>query len=150
MTLPRTILVATDFSEQADLALAEAAELAARLDATLHLLHVVTIPATVAPEVAFIQPSVMHSVTGAAQNALDERAGRYRDRVSVGPTRIDVGDARDVIDRVAEELGADLIVMGTHGRRGVRRFLLGSIAESVVRSAPCPVLTIRPRKAQPA
>jgi nucleotide-binding universal stress UspA family protein len=55
--------------------------------------------------------------------------------------------ARDVIVDVARELGADLIVMGTHGRRGVRRALIGSIAESVVRTASCPVLTIREHKA---
>jgi nucleotide-binding universal stress UspA family protein len=53
------------------------------------------------------------------------------------------GDARDLINQTAAEVGADLIVMGTHGRRGVRRALLGSIAETVVRSAPCPVLTVR-------
>ena len=53
------------------------------------------------------------------------------------------GDARDVIIRACEEINADLIVMGTHGRRGVSRALLGSVAESIVRTAPCPVLTIR-------
>jgi nucleotide-binding universal stress UspA family protein len=56
------------------------------------------------------------------------------------------GDARDVIVDVAKEIGADLIVMGTHGRRGVRRALLGSIAEGVLRTAHCPVLTIRQHK----
>ena len=77
------------------------------------------------------------------QEALDALATRYRDRVSMGPVRLEVGDARDVIDRAAEAIHADLIVMGTHGRRGVRRVLLGSVAESVVRSACCPVLTVR-------
>jgi nucleotide-binding universal stress UspA family protein len=57
------------------------------------------------------------------------------------------GDARDLIVRACEEVGADLIVMGTHGRRGVSRALLGSVAESVVRIAPCPVLTIRKTRA---
>jgi len=57
------------------------------------------------------------------------------------------GDPRDLIIDVARELGADLIITGTHGRRGVRRALIGSIAESVVRTAPCPVLTIREHKA---
>ncbi|MDB4962808.1 MAG: Universal stress protein UspA [Myxococcales bacterium] len=143
MALPRTILVATDFSEHADYALEQAAELAAQLDATIHLLHVVTIPALGGPELPLVHPQVMHDATLAAQRALDERVASYRDKVSMGPPRLDVGDARDVIDHAAEELGADLIVVGTHGRRGVRRFLLGSVAESVVRSAPCPVLTIR-------
>jgi len=53
------------------------------------------------------------------------------------------GDARDVIVNTAVEVGADLIVMGTHGRRGLRRALLGSVAESVLRHAPCPVLLMR-------
>ena len=54
------------------------------------------------------------------------------------------GDARDVICQTAKEVHADLIVMGTHGRRGVTRALLGSVTENVVRQAPCPVLTVRP------
>lgn len=53
------------------------------------------------------------------------------------------GDARDIIVNTALEVGADLIIMGTHGRRGLRRALLGSVAESVLRHAPCPVLAIR-------
>jgi nucleotide-binding universal stress UspA family protein len=56
---------------------------------------------------------------------------------------IKAGDPRDMINRTAQELGVDLIVMGTHGRRGLTRALLGSVAESVVRSAPCAVLTVR-------
>jgi nucleotide-binding universal stress UspA family protein len=148
MTLPRTIVVATDFSECADAALAYAAELGAQLDATLHLVHAITIPAMGVAEMGIAYASVnMESETKAAQASLDERVSRHRDRVSFAPTRLEVGDARDVIDKVAELIGADLVVMGTHGRRGVRRMLLGSIAESVVRSAPCPVLTIRPKKA---
>lgn len=55
---------------------------------------------------------------------------------------LETGDATSAITSTAEKLGCDLIVMGTHGRTGVSRFLLGSIAEMVVRKAPCPVLTI--------
>jgi len=144
MTLPRTILVPTDFSEPADEALAYAADLGAQLDATIHLVHVVGIPAAGVPDIGIAYSALMmESATQAAQDELDARADRYRDRVSIGPVRIEIGDARDTIDRVAETVGADLIVMGTHGRRGFRRMLLGSVAESVVRTAPCPVLTIR-------
>jgi nucleotide-binding universal stress UspA family protein len=89
---------------------------------------------------------MIDSITKEAQAALEERAARVRDRVTVAPVRLEVGDARDVIDRSAEQIGADLIVMGTHGRRGIRRALLGSVAESVVRTAPCPVLTMRPKR----
>ena len=151
MTLPRTILVATDFSEHADAALAYAAELGARLDATIHLVHAITIPAMGVPELGLAYAATtIEAETKAAQDALDKRVAMYRDRVSLAPTRLAVGDARDVIDRVAEQVEADLVIMGTHGRRGIRRALLGSVAESVVRSAPCPVLTIRPKASRVA
>jgi nucleotide-binding universal stress UspA family protein len=144
MTLPRTILVATDFSEHADHALEYAAELARQLDATLHLVHAITIPVMGVAEMGVAySAATIESITKHAQEQLDTRTARYRDRVSLAPVRLEVGDARDTIDRAAEQIGADLIVIGTHGRRGLRRVLLGSIAESVVRSAPCPVLTIR-------
>ena len=147
MTLPRTILVATDFSEHADHALEYAAQLAARFDATLHLVHAVSIAPMGVPEIGVAYSAMMvESITKDAQTALETRAARYRDRVTVAPVRLELGDARDIIDRVAEQIGADLIVIGTHGRRGIRRMLLGSVAESVVRSAPCPVLTIRPKR----
>lgn len=146
MTLARTILVATDFSEHAEHALEYAARLAAQLDATIHLVHTITVPAMGISEMGVAYHSMMiESQTLKAQRALDDLVARYRDRASFAPPRLEIGDARDVIDRVAEQIGADLIVMGTHGRRGVRRMLLGSVAESVVRSAPCPVLTIRPK-----
>lgn len=63
--------------------------------------------------------------------------------VTRGSVLVRSGDARDVIDAVAAELGADLIVMGTHGRRGLSRVFLGSVAETVVRTAPCSVLVAR-------
>ena len=145
--LPRKILVATDFSEPADAALEYAAVLGAQLDATLHLVHTITVPSMGISEMGVAYTSMtIESATKAAQAELDLRVAKYRDRVSLAPPRLEVGDARDVIDGVAEVIGADLVVMGTHGRRGLRRVLLGSVAESVVRSAPCPVLTIRPKK----
>jgi len=147
MTIARTILVPTDFSEYADHALAYAVNLAAQLDATIHLVHAISVPAAGIPELGVAYSSLMmESTTKEAQRELDERATLYRDRVSLGPVRVEVGDARDVIDQVAKTIGADLIVMGTHGRRGLRRMLLGSVAETVVRSAPCPVLTVHSKK----
>lgn len=149
MTTPKTILVATDFSDQADQALEYAASLAAQLDATLHLVHAIVLPIAGGPELAVaFGPSAIESMTRYAQAALDTRAERYRGRVTIAPNRVEVGDPRDVIDRAAEQIGADLIVIGTHGRRGVKRWLLGSVAEAIVRSAPCAVLTIRPRKSE--
>lgn len=148
MTLPRTILVPTDFSEYADHALAYAVDLAARLDATICLVHALTISVGSIPELdVTYDVTMIETSRKQAQAALDARVAQYRNTVSLAPARIEVGDTREVIDLVAASIGADLIVMGTHGRRGVRRMLLGSVAESVVRSAPCPVLTVRGSKA---
>jgi nucleotide-binding universal stress UspA family protein len=80
------------------------------------------------------------------QSALDQLS-RTRCGANVGQALVRTGDARDVINQTAKELGIDLIVMGTHGRRGLSRALLGSVAETVVRSAPCAVLTVRLRDA---
>jgi nucleotide-binding universal stress UspA family protein len=77
------------------------------------------------------------------QKALEALAARKCGTAIIGKILLKTGDARDSIDQTAKEIGADLIVMGTHGRRGVSRALLGSVAETVVRTAPCPVLTIR-------
>jgi len=79
------------------------------------------------------------------QTALDQLA-RTKCTAQVGRVLVKTGNARDVINQTATELGADLIVMGTHGRHGISRALLGSVAETVVRSAPCAVLTVRMRK----
>jgi len=146
MTLPRTILVPTDFSEYADQALDYAVGLATPFDATIHLVHSISIGMAGLPEIGVAYGAMMmESSTKEAQDALDARVLRYRDRAAIAPVRIEIGDAREVIDRVAKAIGADLIVMGTHGRRGLKRMLLGSVAESVVRTAPCPVLTVRPK-----
>lgn len=147
MTTPKTILVATDFSEHADYALEYAVNLGEQFGATLHLVHAITLPIAGGPELAVaFGPSMVESMTKYAQAAIDTRVERYRGRITLAPSRIEVGDARDVIDRAAEQIGADLIVIGTHGRRGMKRLLLGSVAEAIVRTAPCPVLTLRPKR----
>ena len=144
MNLPRTILVPTDFSKTADHALEYAAMLAQPLDATVHLLHVIGTPVMGVPEIGMAYMStIMERLTVEAQTGLDARISSYRDRVTLGPPRLETGDARDVIDQVAKLVSADLIVMGSHGRRGLSRALLGSVAESVVRTSPCPVLVAR-------
>lgn len=146
MNLPKIILVATDFSECAEQALDYAVALAAKLDAKIHLLNVIVIPTLAIPEVGVaVTSTVIESTVQTHHAKLEKLVGR-RPSVSI-ETVLRTGDARDLIVDVASEVGADLIVMGTHGRRGVRRALIGSIAESVVRTAPCPVLTIREHKA---
>lgn len=142
--LPKNILVPTDLSEGAEAALDYACELAAKLGATLHLVHVIGIPSLGVPELGVaVTSTVIDQLITEDQTAVDALADARRDRVTFGQVLLKTGDARDVIDQTAKELGIDLIVMGTHGRRGIRRALLGSVAESIVRSAPCPVLTVR-------
>jgi nucleotide-binding universal stress UspA family protein len=145
--LPKHILVPTDFSEGAEHALEYACELARALGAEIHLLNVVGIPALGVPELGVALTSAMiDQLVVDNQTALDEIA-RTRCTAPLGQVLIKAGDARDMITQTARELGVDLIVMGTHGRRGISRALLGSVTEAVVRSAPCPVLTVRLREA---
>ena len=146
MNLPKTILVATDFSECAEQALDYAVALADKLGAKIHLLNVIGIPSMGIPEVGIAVTSTLIESTVQTHHAQLDKLASRRTSASI-ETVLRTGDARDLIIDVARETGADLIVMGTHGRRGVRRALLGSIAESVVRTAPCPVLTIREHKA---
>jgi nucleotide-binding universal stress UspA family protein len=143
MNLPRNILVPVDFSDTAERALDYAVMLANRLDAKVHLLNVIGVPALGVPELGVaLTASVIDSVVRTNQDALDKLAASRRNAAQIGEVMLRTGDARDVILKTADEVSADMIVMGTHGRRGVRRALMGSVAESVVRTAKCPVLTI--------
>lgn len=147
--LPKNILVPTDLSEGAEEALDYACELATKIGATVHLLNVIGIPALGVPELGVALTSTMiDSIIEENQNAIDALANAKRAAgcALIGNVLLKTGDARDVIDQTAKELDADLIIMGTHGRRGFSRMLLGSVAESVVRTAPCAVLTVRLHK----
>jgi nucleotide-binding universal stress UspA family protein len=145
--LPKRILVPTDLSEGAAQALDYACELARTLDAEVHLLNVVGIPSLGVPELGVaLTATMIDRIVVDNQTALDELV-RTRCTGKTGPALVRSGDPREVINRTAQEIGADLIVMGTHGRRGISRALLGSVAETVVRSAPCAVLTVRVKEA---
>lgn len=142
--LPRTILVPIDFSTCSERALDYALTLAERLDATVHL---VTAIAAAMPGL----DSLLSDQTDAAPRregigALQKLTAARSTLAKVGRLIALPGDPRDAILQVANELHVDLIVMGTHGRRGVSRLVLGSVAEEVVRRAPCPVLTVRQEK----
>jgi len=142
--LPKNILVPTDLSESAEHALDYACELARSLGAKVHLLNVIGVPVLGVPELGVaLTSSVIDSLIAENQSALDKLAAQRAGKCDLGEVVLRTGDARDVINQTANELNIDLIVMGTHGRRGVSRALLGSVAETVVRSAPCPVLTVR-------
>ena len=145
--LPRHILVPTDLSEGAEQALEYACELGQLLGSQIHLLNVISIPALGVPELGVaLTATMIDDLVVGNQDALD-RLARTRCTANLGQVMVRTGDARDVINQTAQELGIDLIVMGTHGRRGLTRALLGSVAETVVRTAPCAVLTVRLRDA---
>jgi nucleotide-binding universal stress UspA family protein len=141
------ILVPTDFSAASDAALAYAKLLAAQIGASLHLLHVFTDLYTVAayaPEVyAPLPPEARERTLRHIDERLQERLDTEEKRGFRGTTAIVTGLTAKEIVGYAEGNDIDLIVMGTHGRRGVAHLLLGSVAEHVVRTARCPVLTVR-------
>ena len=138
------ILVPVDHSTCSEQALDYACELADKLGAKLQLLSVIGIPTYGVPDVGVgLTAPMMENLVDDNQRALDMLA---KSRPEISHTLVRAGDARDVILHTAEEIGADLIVMGTHGRRGISRALLGSVAETIVRTSPIPVLTVRGRK----
>jgi len=140
----KTILVATDFSPTSEHALEYARELARSFGSTLHLLHVVPDP---------VLASAWSEAYAYDLTALGERFRKYAERQlaekarAIGDVTLTtealVGSPAATIVAAAEDRSADLIVMGTHGRTGVTHLFMGSIAERVVRTAPCPVLTVR-------
>lgn len=132
------ILVATDFSPASDAAFAHARALAGTFGARLHLLHVL-------PNV-FLR-AVVHNPRADEPAAVDQLLARLnaedRERLRPVPVVEHSDDPADEIVSYARTREIDLIVMGTHGRHGIAHALVGSVAERVVRAAPCPVLTVR-------
>jgi nucleotide-binding universal stress UspA family protein len=142
--LPKTILVPVDLGEGSEEALDYAVELAHALRARVHLLHVVGIPAMGVPEMGVAYSgTMMDGMMADDLHALERMLARHKGVCELGSPTVKSGDPRDAINEAAKELGADLIVMATHGRHGIARVLLGSVTESVVRTAPCPVLTVK-------
>jgi nucleotide-binding universal stress UspA family protein len=144
MSTTKTILVPTDFGESANLALDRAIEIADNMRARVALLSVCPI-AYVGPIDGALVPSgdVIQSIENADRRGLAEAIALRKSRgVEVIPVW-KLGDPRACILETAKETGSELIVMGTHGRRGVARFFLGSTAEAIVRTSPIPVLTLR-------
>jgi nucleotide-binding universal stress UspA family protein len=144
MADPKRILVPTDFTETSDRALIWALDLAARLGASVTVLHAYEIPVIGFPDGAIIAtPEIASRIADASRTALDAVLEKHHS----GPVPVDAvlreGVAWEAINAVADEVDADFIVIGTHGRRGLSRALLGSVAENVVRTAHRPVVTIR-------
>ena len=138
----RTILLPTDFSDTGADAQEMAVRLAQRLGARLVCLHVVE-PAKADAD-AEIEAQRVAEEERRAEPALARLAHGLHLREVPVEVRSAVGDPHAEIVRVAEREHADFVVIGTHGRGGLTRAILGSVAEQVVRHAPCPVLTVRP------
>lgn len=144
MVAIKNILVATDFSEPSGVALAYGRDLARTYKAQLHVLHVVEdVMLRYTPEVGLIGTDLQKDIEAIARRDLDALV-REDDRKELGAVAvIQRGiNTADAIVEYAKANPIDLIVTGTHGRGAVRHFLMGSVAERVVRTAPCPVLTV--------
>lgn len=143
MSLPKLILVPIDFSDRATTALDYAVELAAKLDAKICLVNVVAAQLVTTEYGIPMTTAMMEEAAERQQARLDQMIAARAGKAQFVPAMLVTGDPRAEIEHVARQLRADLIVMGTHGRRGVPRLVMGSVAEVVMRTAPCPVLLVR-------
>ena len=138
------ILVATDFGVESAAAFRSAVSLARAVGASIHLLHVAKDPflAVSTPELYGLDWTTLRDdITDEAQARLARLVNQTGDVPIACDVRI--GRAVETIVQAAEDVGADLIVMGTHGRGPLGHLLLGSVAEQVIRLADCPVMTVR-------
>jgi nucleotide-binding universal stress UspA family protein len=144
----QTILIPTDFSEVSQAAVTYGCALAERLGARSQILAIVESPWT--RDVAYVPPppEMVEDLRRLAELKLSRTVEELRP-LPVAAVLVRVGEPFDQILRVAEEIDADLIVMGTHARGLAGRMLLGSIAQKVLHAAPCPVLTLRDRRSIP-
>lgn len=140
------ILVPTDFSEPSDAALEYARTLAERFGASLHLVHVFEDPLTTgafgAEMYVPVPPDALNTMMADATARLVARVPADDAARFFATTEVVTGTGARTIVSYAMANDIDLIVMGTHGRSGLEHLLLGSVAERVVRTAPCPVLTV--------
>ena len=143
------ILVPTDFSEPSDEALQYAKGLAEKFNASLHVLHVLEdLAAHAWTTEVYVSalPGVHEEMERQATERLGELLSEDEKRKYDATLALRTGSAFVEVIRHAREEGIDLIVMGTHGRGAIAHMLLGSVAERVVRKAPCPVLTVRQKQ----
>jgi nucleotide-binding universal stress UspA family protein len=142
------VLVPIDFSPSARAALEYGTFLAGKFGAELDVLHVWEPPGYVGPDALALLP-VSQGPSGWDQTRTDvtREVEHFLAKAAAKPSQlavlVEAGEPSDTILRVAKDGGSDLIVMGTHGRTGLSRLLIGSVAEAVLRRSTCPVLTVR-------
>lgn len=139
------ILIAIDFSENSTYAFDYALTLARQFNAELTVMHVINEPIDLrgfyVPHISFeqLEKEIEAGATGMMEKFCQEKMGDFRNY----KTSIVNGIPYEEIIRKAKDIDASLIVLGTHGRTGLDHIIFGSTAERVVRSSPCPVLSIR-------
>jgi len=139
-----SVLVPTDGSEAATAAVEHALAVAERYDATVHVLSVVDMEALAgASSVGMSVPDVAQDLEAEHETATETIADRCERRGIEVETRVEQGTPHRAIARYVDERGIDLVTMGTHGRTGLDRLLLGSVTDRVIRTSPVPVLTVR-------
>lgn len=144
MALPKTILVPVDFSDTSEKALDYAVDLAKSLGAKVVVAHAYELPVYGFPDGAFVATVEMATrIMNGAQAGLQACVDKRKASGVPMKTELRQGNPVDEIHAIADAVGADLICVGTHGRRGLARALLGSVAEQVIRTAKKPVLAIR-------
>jgi len=143
----RKVLVAEDFSDSSRHALEHAEMIASKFGASIELVHVIQETAALT---SLGGPMVTPGILGheetmevRARAQMEHQADELRGRGLIVKPRVLTGDPLECIIEVAKNIGADLLVVGTHGRTGVAHLLLGSVAESILRHSPCPVLCVR-------
>lgn len=143
MSLPKLILVPTDFGEPSEAALDAALEYARAFGAAVVVMHAFEIPVIGYPDGAMIgMADITVRLLEGAKTGLERQLKNRASSGVVMRSIVKEGDPYRMINETAEELGADLITMGTHGRRGLSRALIGSVVEKVVRTSKVPVLTV--------
>ncbi len=149
------VVVAVDLHKGSNRVMSRALAAAADTEGTVHLIHVAE------PNIANVKPpddmdapeltgNDLHKLQEFVQNRVaDFKKARPKAWVPEVTIHCDTGDPAETICEYAAEKDADLVVMGTHGRTGIKRLLIGSVAEKVVRGAGCPVLVVREKKHEP-
>jgi nucleotide-binding universal stress UspA family protein len=152
-SFPTKILVATDGSEEAELATIWAVDLARSTDSELHIVHVGVIPTLLVsyPGTLGYNGKLHEQIEEKSRELLWKESWRVKAAGgTVDGSHLRMGSVDLEIVALAKELGADLIVMGCRGHRGIRRAIEGSISDAVIRHAPCPVLVVLTEKEQAA
>jgi nucleotide-binding universal stress UspA family protein len=150
---PTRILLATDGSEEAELATIRAVELAESTHSELHAVHVGVVPSFLVsyPGTLGFEGKLYEQIQEQSRELLRKESWRVKVAGgTVAGAHLRMGKVDLEVVGLAKQLGADLIIMGCRGHRGIRRAIEGSVSGGVIRQAPCPVLVVRRKKEQAA